>query len=281
MRSGAESGRSEGFALVTVLWACMILSLIMIGLLRIEGTAALVARNRLELQRLSMIADGAITLVAARLSSAGPLTMAPDGTPFSLSFAGQDVRLTVQDEAGKIDLNAANEDLLRGLLGSAGLDTLAAQALADKILDWREPGPNKRLNGAKADDYRLAGYAYGPRGGPFESIGELTLVMGMTAPLFERLAPALTVNSQQSGIDPNVAPAEVLRALPGMTEETVATFLEARAANGAGLLPAANRSGRVYTIGAETEEGEIRVRRQATVRLSGDRTTPVWVYGWQ
>lgn len=73
---------------------------------------------------------------------------------------------------------------------------MTAQTPADRILDWREPGIGKRLNGAKAEDYRAAGIVYGPRKAPFESVEEVKLVMGMTAQLFDALAPALTVYSQ-------------------------------------------------------------------------------------
>ena len=134
------------------------------------------------------------------------------------------MRLTVQDEAGKIDLNMVQPDLLLRLLTSAGVDLMAAQTLADRILDWRDPGIGERLNGAKASEYRAAGYAYGPRNGPFESVEELKLVMGMTPDLFDAIAPALTVYSQTPWVDPTFAPPEVLRRLPGIDDGAVATL---------------------------------------------------------
>ena len=50
-------------------------------------------------------------------------------------------------------------------------------------------------------EYRAAGYAYGPRDGPFETVEELKLVMGMTPLLFEALAPVLTIYSQTPWVD--------------------------------------------------------------------------------
>jgi len=99
-----------------------------------------------------------------------------DGGTTSFTFAGVAMRVSIQDELGKIDLNQAEPALLAGLLQSAGLDVLAANDLADKIVDWRTAVPLKRVNGAKEEDYRAAGLSYRPRNGPFQSIGELLLV---------------------------------------------------------------------------------------------------------
>ncbi len=84
------------------------------------------------------------------------------------------------------------------------------------MIDWRTPKNTRSLNGATADDYRNAGYAWLPRGGPFQSVDELALVMGMTPQIFARVAPALTVYSHQRDFDLRVAPKEALLAVPGM-----------------------------------------------------------------
>ena len=173
------------------------------------------------------------------------------------------MRLTVPDEAGKIDLNMVRPDLLLRLLVSTGLDPIAAQTLADRILDWREPENGKRLNGAKAPEYRAAGYAYGPRNGPFQTLEELKLVIGMTPQLFDALAPALTVYTQTPWVDPTVAPPEVLRALPGMDENSVDGLLRARVAGGSTPVV---KLGHVFTITAEADgPDQLLARRSAVV----------------
>ena len=64
--------------------------------------------------------------------------------------------------------------------------SVAASGLVDKVLDWREAGPGKRPSGAQEPDYRAAGFAHAPRNGPFQSVEELKLVMGMTPELYRR-----------------------------------------------------------------------------------------------
>ncbi|HKM71308.1 MAG TPA: hypothetical protein VJX94_14860, partial [Stellaceae bacterium] len=158
------------------------------------------------------------------------------------------------------------------------VDPIAAQTLADRILDWREAGIGKRLNGAKAPEYRAAGYAYGPRNGAFETVEELKLVMGMTPQLFAALAPALTVYSQTPWVDPSVAPPEVLRALSGMDEGATAGLLQARAAGGSTPVV---KLGHAFTITVQANgQGGLLVRRSAVVRLTGRQSAPIWVYRW-
>jgi general secretion pathway protein K len=237
------------------------------------------ARHRLEIAELSALAGGALNIAILRLLDPS-LGMQPpvDATPFIVAFAGREMRLAVQDEAGKIDLNMVQPDLLLRLLTSAGVDLMAAQTLVDRILDWREPAIATRLNGAKAPEYRAAGYAYGPRNGPFESVEELKLVMGMTAELFDAIAPALTIYSQTPWVDPSFAPLAALRALPGMDEAAIANLLQARAA--ATARPAI-MLGHTFTITAEANgPAGLHVNRSAVIRLTGRPNAPFWVYRW-
>jgi general secretion pathway protein K len=197
------------------------------------------------------------------------------------------VRVRVQDEAGRIDLNLAQEELLIRLLISVGVAPDAARALVECILDWREPGIGKRLNGAKANEYHDAGLSYGPRNGPFEAVEELRLVLGMTRPLFDLLAPALTVYSQTPWVDVDVAPEQVLRVL--VDERRIGGILEARRGeateDGTARAPAAAspavKLGHTFTITAEVAgPAPLRAEKRAAVRLTGYRKPAILVYRW-
>ena len=272
-----EPGRQRGFALVTVLWAAMILALIVQSVLVTGRTEARLASNREALAQLGTIADAGLNIAILRLLDPRPGGQPPvDGSLFPISFAGHALRLSIQDEAGKIDLNAAQDEVLRRLFRSIGADPDTASALKDRILDWREPGIGKRLNGAKAPEYRAAGLAYGPRNGPFETLEELQLVMGMTPELFAAIQPALTVYSQTPWVDPSFAPPEVLRALPGMDQAAIATLLQTRASTRPAIM-----LGHAFTITAEANgAGEIHVRRSIVIRLTGRPNAPYWIYRW-
>lgn len=78
-------------------------------------------------------------------------------------------RVRVQDNCGLVDINSADYDVLARLTGDP--------AVAQEILNWRQRNP-------VTDYYDTLAYPYRPRGGPFQSVGELLLVRGMTPEVF-------------------------------------------------------------------------------------------------
>ncbi len=284
--TGRGTRREQGFALVVVLCVMAILALVVGSVIATGRTEVRLAHSRRDIAALQAIADGALNITILRmLNTSAALQPPADATPFTVPFAGYDVRVTVQDESGKIDLNMAGEELLRLLFLSVGSNLETAQTLTDRILDWREPGLGKRLNGAKADDYRAAGFAYGPRNGPFESLEELKLVMGMTPQLFDAVAPALTIYSQTAGVDPTLASVGVLQVLRGIGDSGfVASMLTARMdQESKPIVPLKPivRLGHAFTLTAEVSGvGRLRLKRSAVVRLTGHPGSPLWIYRW-
>ncbi len=281
--------RENGAALILALWAMIAMGLLVAGVRILGLREATLSEARLEQLQLSALADGMINLTVLRLLDEIPGGHPPiDGTSFPVRFAGTSGAVQVQDESGKVDLNQAPEAALLKYLLAQAVDFETAQGLADKIMDWREPGIGRRLNGAKIDDYQHAGYAYGPRGGRMESVDELRLLMGMTPTLFDRLAPGLTVVSQTAWPDQAVAPPAVLRALDGMDDEGISALLAARAAR---LVTAEDGSlsdtvpppavGRAFSIVAQVEGRNETVRRRALLRLTGIPAAPFVVYQWR
>ena len=198
-----------------------------------------------------------------------------DGTVYVWPFAGGRVWVSIQDEDGKIDLNTAADELVRGLFLSVGLDEDASSALVDAIADFRDGGDLHRLNGAEDRDYADAGRPYGAKDAPFEAVEELQQVLGMTRQIYQRVALALTVHSGRRGIDPRVAPRAALLALRGVGSEEVESFLAAREGGNTENLLGAQGNGavsreRMFTIRAEAESGAVFVR-EAVVELIGAR----------
>jgi general secretion pathway protein K len=289
IRLDGPVARDRGAALLVALWAMMAMATLVAGIRVLGLRDSTLAQTRLEQAQLTAAADAMINLTILRLLDLGTQGHPPtDGTATNVSFAGQTGQVAVQDESGRIDLNQAPGPLLTAFLQSQGIDFDQAQRLSDKIQDWREPGAGRRLNGAKSEDYRRAGYPYGPRGGRMESVDELRLIMGMTPALFDALAPALTVVSQNAWPDPAVAPPIVLRALPGMDEDRIANMESARQAR---RVTAADGTvtdteptptlGRAFAIGAHIAGRTASVQRHALIRLTGIPAAPVVIYAWQ
>lgn len=285
--------RARGFALVTVLLVIAVLSLIAASMLTSSRVASQLVHYAHERARSGAVAEAGINRAILALLDPQPVRRWRfDGTPYQVSLLGTAVTLRIQDELGKIDLNAADRPLLLGLFSSAGLGPKAADLLVDKILDWRDGGGGgvKRLHGATAEDYRIARYSYHPRGAPFQRVDELLLVMGMTHDLFRRVEPALTVYSGRALIDPQVAPREAQAALAQMDQTQADRMIAARRAADSSIArqdgppsegtiePATSIAGRAYAISVEIANNE---RTNAVIRLTGDPRQPYWVLAWR
>ncbi len=227
----ARRARQCGLALVTVLWAIALLTVVAGAFSTAMRTEAHLARNRLERAQAYYAAESGIDAAAFALQGGtDPTNPWPtDGSVRELRTAQGIVRITVREETGRIDLNAAPPELLDGLLATEGIEESARAALVDAILDWRDPDSLRRLHGAEDQDYELAGLPYRAKDAPFDNVEELLLVAGMTPALYRKLAPALTVYSGRPGINPAAAPPEVLRAVPGVDSAEVERFVDARA----------------------------------------------------
>jgi general secretion pathway protein K len=265
--------------IVATLWSLALLAAVSTSLAFTGDITYRQAQNSFQVAYNNALVDAAVNRAVLALldprTASGLLRRTADQ---KFEFGGALIRLRVRDELGKIDLNQTDGSALVKLFESAGIDGAAAEALADKVLDWRDTIPFKRVNGAKADEYRAAGYDYEPRNGPFQSVDELQLVMGMTRELYQRVEPALTVYSGRQFVDPQSAAPEVITALPWLAEAQATSQL-AGAAMVSGMLgpPMSAFKGRAFTIDAEISRSSEVVRRRCTVRLTGNPTDPFWM----
>ena len=272
---------------ISVLWGLGLLTAVALSLLWNGTMAYSLTHNDLESAEITAALEAGVNRAVAGLLDARPdQRWRADGVPQSFEFGGVYLKVSIEDELGKIDLNQADVALMVSLLQSAGLVLRSAGDLADKIADWRTATPLKHLNGAKDQDYRMAGITYRPRNGPFQSVAELLLVMDMTPVLFRRIEPALTVYSGHQFVDARVAPREVLRALPGLTPDSVEAQLDARTRQ----LPPADRSagdglsslrGRAFTIRIAFEKSNKTIKQEAAIRLTEDLDQPYWLLSWR
>ena len=223
------SVQQGGFALVIVLWM-MALFAVLAGAFSVSTrTEAKTTLNIAEHTKARFLADAAVQHgIFELLNRHHEKAWKADGTEYSVTFGEAELMVSLMHERGKVDLNYAPEDLLRGLLISAGAASDSADALVDAIADWRDEDELTRLRGAEAADYRQAGLSIVPENAPFRTSAELQQVLGMTAELYRKIEPLVTVHSFTPTIDPNAAPRGVLLALPGVNAEEVEEFLSVR-----------------------------------------------------
>lgn len=280
----------KGIALILVLWMVALLSVIAGNFASAVRTETIATRNHYESVQARTLADAGVYRAIYELANLPNDVSAwrADGIPHHIKLAGGALVVTIVDESAKIDLNVAQDALLRGLFRTSGLMEEEAEGVLDAILDWRDTDSLRRLHGAEEDEYRAAGRKYRPANAPFETIEELQRVLGVTPNLYRKISGSLTVNSMQAGINAAIAPREVLLALPGVDPGQVDAYLALRNANPQGTVPfqaaAAFAAGviGVYCVSSEArlEDGTVFVR-EAIFRLPSDTKRPITFLSWR
>lgn len=231
MRS--KPSHQRGLALIIVLWMVTLLSVIASNFAYNMRSDLQVTRNLLSSSQAQALADAGIERALYELTkpAADTRRWKPDGLRHEFELDGVKIAVTVADESGKIDLNSAQDTLLKAILGSAGMAEEQSLALLDALLDWRDQDSQRRPRGAEEEDYRAAGKKAVPSNRPFETQEEVRQVMGVTPELYQKISGMLTVYSKQPGINPAFAPREVLQAIPGLEVAQLEAYLSQRQQN--------------------------------------------------
>lgn len=224
----------RGFALLAALWLLVAISVASLALETATRARRLAAANLAESVQARAVADAGIEQTRARLVQR--LAAATRVDPWAgvdslfrdtVAVARGRVLVSTRDVGAQLNINRATEEELRRLFVALRIDAGLADQLAQCIIDWRDQDDLHRPRGAERDAYLKAGAIELPRNGPFQSLGELAAVQGMTRTTYERVHPYLTLLGSGQ-VNVNVADRPVLLALPGMTEDAVAVLFRYR-----------------------------------------------------
>lgn len=205
---------ARGAALIMVLWLVAALSLVVLA--GAQGVRQQIQRTALDLERLraESVLDAAIQLTAQRLL----LDRGKDSQYQikRLSLGQTDTWVEITPSGGLVDVNVASEALLQALFQRAGgLSPGEAAILVSRVRDYIDPDDTPGgVGGAEAAQYRAAGWPSMPRNAALEDLSDLKSVLGMTAGLYEIIAPHLGTNGQQR-IEIDSAPPALIDALTG------------------------------------------------------------------
>ena len=294
MRTGP---RQQGLALLVVLWALVLLTVIGLSFsyaVRVENQTTIALSDRV---RAEAVAEAGIRRALLGAMSPDPeLRWEEDGRAYEIPWPGATLRVSMRSEGGKIDLNAADPELLAGLfelvLGDDG--EIDPDALAAQVVDWRDRDDDRTMKGAEAEEYRAVGRENAPRNDKLESVGELAELLSFDGAMVRLLEPHLTVYSTRPRIDAISASATVLAAVPEIDVETAEAFVEHRQARlEVGEQPDLSRlhfgrkyietggKGRVLSISAEAVlEAGGRALVEAIIQPGG-RGRPYTILDWR
>jgi general secretion pathway protein K len=221
-----EERRDGGFIIVAVLWIMLALAtLASIYAAYVVRTAYAVGPSDDRVNAEALF-TAALELTAYQMSAV-PKEKRPAHGRFSFRLGRATVVEQFRSEAGRIDLNGAPKPLLANLFVMLGAKPEDADGFADRIIGWRTTAPQNGAPDAEADAYRVAGRSYKPRGGPFQEVGELWLVLGLPPAWVERAMPYVTVYSGAAQVNILDAAPLVLAAL-GIPPDQVNAVLAAR-----------------------------------------------------
>ena len=284
----AEEG---GFILVAVLWILAALA-ILASIYSVYADNVVFA-SHINDDRLNIRAavSSAIELAAYRMNAAPDDHRPPRGS-FALRLAHSTVGVTFLAEGARVDLNLAPKPLLAGLFTTVGASPDDAASFADRVVGWRKANDGAAQND-EAALYKSAGYAYAPRQAPFQSVLELSLVLGLPTNIVARVLPLVTVFSGHGQIDVRVGDYEVLAALPEATPDQIKQVMAQRAQrpqNDDGLLKllgSAQSNATIATTPAFRVDVEVRLdngrraRAEVVILVLKDDDQPFRVLSWR
>lgn len=194
-----------GVALISVLAVIALLAVLASATaVRVRSELQLTA-NLVAAAQARSAAEAGVQLALYRLAEgSGQPRWQADGAVHELRLEEARIRLALEDEAGKVDLNHAPQPVLANLLSAE---------LAERIVERRKEAA-------------------------FETLDALQQIPGMRPELFRAMRPALTVHSRQPGVLAAAASRQVLLAIPGADVREIDGYIEQRARNRqAGLEP--------------------------------------------
>lgn len=187
----------DGAALIIVTWLTFVLSLVALGLM------ALTLSQRQALESISSDTRDKLLVQAAIEIFFRKYFYDPDEEVYrnaSFDIDGVSIDIIVQFEDGKVNINRAGIPMLSALFASKGLSHAQAISLAESIVDWRDMDDVALPNGGEYEAYQSAGSYYLPRNGPFETLGEVRRVAGMSESLFQCVRRLMTPYSLVSDL---------------------------------------------------------------------------------
>lgn len=192
----------KGIALVAVLLALLVLSLVLASV--VKQSVAFKRMDSLTLEKLDQKArlESAVSRSFNRLFPLGGRILnqkIDSGLVYDLGDSGVQ-SYSVAPETGKADLNSTSDNDWRILLNNLNVSEDKATEFIGRLRDWRDQDDFLNIGGAEKKEYRLAGASESIRNRPFLHVTELRQVIGVDEGLYNCLKPHITVYSGVTSI---------------------------------------------------------------------------------
>lgn len=202
--SMSQKNRERGIALISVLWVLLLLSGLAGAAAFTARTGAILSHKLGEFAQAEATTDAAVVNVIGRLSDETPSRHPPiDGQAQTWEFQGVQVKVSISKEAGRIDVNTADDDLILAFLYSQGVG--------------EDRGPVML-----SDLRKFQNVANGPApAGTLRTVDELKKISSWAAQNLDCWADALTVYTGLPGVTPRDATDQVEAAVGWAKEHRI------------------------------------------------------------
>lgn len=262
-----------------MLWILVLLTTLVLGFVADAHTDLRMVRNSSEAAQARAIADAGVTLaILGAIDTAPTSQWRGNGREHTLAYGGGTIRIRIEDEDGKLDINQTPIPTLRALFAVLGAQD------PDLIANSIEKQRRSVIEAAQ-----LSGNLGAVAPPTFLAMDELSELPGMTPALYHRLSRFVTLYSGNPSVDSRTAPAEVLKSMPGAEpaqidamiarREQAAAASPGRSTDDASLEP--KKALRVFTIVSDGAMASgARATRRVTVSLTGIPAAPVQFLAW-
>lgn len=275
-------GASEaGYALVAAVASIGLLATIAITILQANSASMSAASAEIGRANAEAAAEAGLALALHDLPSSVGGDLPLDGRVRHYSFGGADLAVSIEDEQGKIPLNALEEEDVRNLLAVLGLSGDRLDIATDSFLDWQDDDDDVRPNGAEAPFYVTQGIR--PRNGALRSVDEVAMIRGFDSALARQLKDVATVHFGKGSFRPDRASPTAIRVMMGETASAIDLINRERVLKGQEVALSADGAktltGRPFSIHviATQHDGSRAVLRQIAV-LTGRPDRPYVLY---
>jgi general secretion pathway protein K len=222
------TSRPRGSSLLLVLWAIMLMSFSIIGLVThlSRGLDESVYAEK-EFRARLLLQSARVLAAHPAIERGDPLLRQPvsSATSYEVNLTTEGVNLAIN----QLGNSGIQRRVARRLFEKWGMDSRQAQTLTDSIGDWIDSNDRPRPQGAERDFYLPMGRPDFPYNRPFDNIDDLLLVRGF--PDLDRLRPdwrSFFTLFGDGTIDLHMASAEMLAVLFDVTPSEISRFISAR-----------------------------------------------------
>jgi DNA uptake protein ComE-like DNA-binding protein len=185
--------RQAGTVLIVTIWIVLVLAGLVLVFANSTRVSATVVANNVASIEAECIASGAVEYIMAQLTASkeeGEASTLDSDVPYDAMPVGKgyfwvlrsnleedrEYEFGLTDEAGKINLNTASQEMLMKLPGMTA-------ELAASIIDWRDEDSEITTGGAEDEYYLLLPDPYNCKNAPLETVDEVLLIKDGTEEL--------------------------------------------------------------------------------------------------